>query len=245
MSNRDENVLPVLAGLATAAGGGLLVWTLLRRQAPSASRTPAPPRSPARSLVPTASRAPSGDDWQWPIPIWKGRSPVISDGWGSRRRTLDGKPRTHQGVDLMYPRASLDDMADAFPPNTAGGSKWHFMPEHVPVLAARAGRVTYAERTPRGIAIVVRHPDGWSTFYQHLATLRVARGEDIETGQILGEVGGDPTQRPALRHLHFEIRRPGGNAIDPRPLLRTWPRVELFVVDDGIASITHPPPRHA
>jgi len=233
----DRNTLPLIAGVA---GGSLLLWSLLGRRQSATSTTPAPETTAASSARP----APTG--WQWPIPLWGAYSPTVSDGWGSSRTTLDGTSRTHRGVDLMYPRRSVDDQAVVFPRDTPGGSKWHFMPTETPVLSARAGKVIYADRTARGHAVVIKHADRWSTFYQHLSTLRVRRGDVVTTGQILGEVGGDPTQRNPLRHLHFEIRRPDGGAIDPQPLLLTWPRVRPLALLDGvIATALLPPPRHA
>lgn len=230
----DDPALPVVAGVV--AGGGLLAWALLRRQA----ATPRPSPSERRPAP-----MPARTGWVWPVPMWGDYSPTVSSGWGARRRTLDGTPRPHRGVDLMYPRKSLDDAAD-FRPGSAGGSAWHFMPTGVPALAARDGRVVYAEKTPRGHAVVIRHPDGWRTFYQHLTHLLVDVGDDVAAGDVLGEIGGDPTQKPALRHLHFELRDPQGRAIDPKPHLLTWPRVRaLAVTDDAIAQVLLPPPRHA
>lgn len=182
--------------------------------------------------------------WQWPLPLWKSYSPKITDGWGSKRTALDGTPRVHCGVDLMYPRKSLDDQRAQYPVGTVGGSKWAFMPLGVVALAARAGRVTYAKRGPRGHAVTIKHENGWSTFYQHLASLLVSAGTPVAVGEALGEIGGDPTQRQALRHLHFELRDPRGAARDPKPHLLTWPRVELTAVDGRAATVLHPPPRN-
>lgn len=235
------------------AGGGLLalltaLWVSHRargradrakRDAETKNLERSAPRAPAlRDAVPPPSM-----EGLWPLPMWGDYSPVVSDGWGSRRRTLDGTPRPHRGVDLMYPRKSLDDQAAAYPPNTAGGATWHFVPDGIDVLAARAGTVTYAAPTPRGHAVTIDHRDGWSTFYQHLASLRVARGDVVTAGQPLGRVGGDPTQARALRHLHFEVRR-HGTPIDPAPLLRTWHRLRPLAVADGAsATVLLPPPR--
>jgi murein DD-endopeptidase MepM/ murein hydrolase activator NlpD len=250
----EKNAIPLIAGTA----GGLLLWALLRRRQAASfpessselstldysqlvSAAPVPHERQARS-----SSRPSGDDWQWPVPLWRDYSPVISDGWGSSRRTLDGKPRTHQGVDIMYARRSIDDRADEYPNGSPGGSKWHFMPEGVPVLATRGGRVTFAKRTPRGLGVIIRHPDGWSTFYQHLAVMKVSRGDTVETGHVLGEVGGDPAKKHPLRHLHFEVRGRDNTPVDPRPLLRTWPRVELIPLDEGgHLEVLLSPPRRA
>lgn len=237
MRDDDERAWPALVGAAGVAGGGLLLWSLLRN------------RSPAREPLEHASDAPSdlrppASGWQWPVPMWRDYSPAVSDGWGSMRTALDGTPLVHRGVDLMYPRKSLDDQAATFPRGSAGGSKWHFMPTGIPVLAARGGYVVYARRGPRGHAVTLDHGHGWTTFYQHLASLRVSVGDKVAAGDVLGEAGGDPTQTPALRHLHFELRDPLGRAIDPKPYLLTWPRARALAVADGAsATVLLPPPK--
>lgn len=238
--NDERNALPIVLGVAGGAGVGLLLWSALRNRPQSIA-----PATEQASTAPSSARpAPSG--WQWPVPMWGDYSPTVSDGWGSDRHSLDGKPRIHRGVDILYSRKSLDDQGDAFPRGTAGGSKWFFMPTGIPVLAARGGRVVYAKRGPRGHAVTVLHADGWTTFYQHLAGLLVAVGDTVAAGEVLGELGGDPTQKPALRHLHFEVRDPNKLAIDPKPYLLTWPRVRPLAVTNGaIATVLLPPPRTA
>jgi murein DD-endopeptidase MepM/ murein hydrolase activator NlpD len=229
--------------LALGAAGGLLLWRLMRRQTAAT-----PPREPVRPR-PEGTKRPTGAGWQWPIPMWGDYGPVISDGWGSPRTNLDGTERIHYGVDLMYPRRSVRDKATECPAGTPGGSAWHFMPLGVPALAAAAGIVVYAQKTARGHTVQIHHPGNWSTFYQHLADLKVREGEPVRLGQVLGDVGGDPTQRNPLRHLHFELwrgrtQRPG--AIDPKPSLLTWQRTRLFPLPDGTHfAETLPPPRHA
>jgi len=238
---RDDNndiVIPLAVG---AAGGGFLLWKLLRRQAAVPDELDASPTTTSKP----APKPPSGAAWRWPVPLWGDYSPVISDGWGSNRRTLDGKPRMHVGADLMFPRRSLTDQATEFPANTPGGSKWHFMPADVPALAAAAGRVVYAERTPRGHAVRIDH-GGWSTFYQHLSALKVSKGQTVELGAELGPIGGDPTQSNPLRHLHFELwHGKKADAIDPKPALLAWQRVRLYELPGGMQyAITLPPPKH-
>jgi len=235
----DGSIWPAVALGAASIAGGVALWSHFRNH----ERSIAPA---LQDLAPSSAR-PAAAVWQWPVPLWGDYSPVVSDGWGSNRRTLDGKPRIHRGVDIMYPRKSVDDQAATFPRSTAGGSRWHFMPTGIAVLAARAGRVVYAERGPRGHAVTVKHADRWTTFYQHLARLLVAVGDQVAAGEVLGELGGDPTQTPPLRHLHFEVRDPRGLAIDPKPHLLTWPRVRpLTIVDNAIATaVLLPPPRAA
>lgn len=169
--------------------------------------------------------------WVWPLPRWRGRAPVISDGWGSPR---DGGTRLHMGADLMYRRAHLADLVAQFPP-VSPHSTWHFVPDGTVALAAADATIWSAGRTARGWTVVLSHGKPWATYYTHLSSLLVpetARGVGgyrVAAGQPIGIVGADPTN-PKVRHLHFEIWK-GGNhnaAIDPAPILR-----RLAIVDQA------------
>jgi hypothetical protein len=65
-----------------------------------------------------------------------------------------------------------------------------------------------------GNGLVLGHPDGWQTQYCHLkqGSLNVTKGETVEQGQILGQVGmSGEAQFP---HVHLSVRR-GDKKIDP------------------------------
>lgn len=175
--------------------------------------------------------------WLWPLPAVRlpdssVYQPVISDGIGTPRPG----GRTHAGVDLCYRRRSPSDLLAAFPPGSPGGTKMHFAPSGVPVLAARAGKVWSVQRTARGWAVVLDHGKPWATFYTHLASCALplhARGVSTATGKptlvqrgdVLGVMGADPMQGPrAFRHVHFEAWHEGA-AVDPAAALASWPRV--------------------
>jgi hypothetical protein len=162
-------------------------------------------------------------NWVWPIASWKGRSPVVSDGFNSPRAGF----ARHGAVDIMFRRLP----ADSFAAGTPNGTKMFVMPDGIPVLAASDGVVWSAMQTTRGFAVVIDHgPRKVATFYQHLETMSVtptARGaskQSVRAGDTIGTVGGDPTVPPKLKHLHFEVWLGGpSDAIDPEPLLGGWP----------------------
>lgn len=65
-----------------------------------------------------------------------------------------------------------------------------------------------------GNGVVLTHPGGWETQYCHMkqGSLRVAPGDTVSAGQVLGEVGlSGNTEFP---HLHLSVRR-DGVAVDP------------------------------
>ena len=86
-------------------------------------------------------------------------------------------------------------------------------PHGTPIHAAEAGRVIYAGRFGAyGKTVILKHAGVYRTVYAHARTLHVAKGEFVERGQRIAEVG--TTGRSTGPHLHFEIRR-GETAHDP------------------------------
>lgn len=156
---------------------------------------------------------PPADGWVWPVPaiVVDGQlvEPTITDGWGSPRRTLAGRARTHRGVDIMF---------------RVAGRPRAFVPSGTPALAAAAGRVRWAGSEPRGMSVSIDHGNGWRTYYAHLEELFVEGGRVVQAGEPIGAIGASPLDAHRVRHLHFELRRTGrsGGAIDPAPHLARW-----------------------
>jgi murein DD-endopeptidase MepM/ murein hydrolase activator NlpD len=101
--------------------------------------------------------------------------------------------------------------------------------EGIPVVAPRAGTVTYVEFQKGGAGwYVVLDGDGEDLDYafMHLqeGSIPVHQGEHVDQGQRLGSVGH--TGDAQGDHLHFEIWQgawyDGGHAIDPLPYLQQW-----------------------
>jgi len=86
------------------------------------------------------------------------------------------------------------------------------------VVAARAGRVTFAgwAEGGYGFLVVVAHGGGVRTLYAHLESVTVALGARVSTGAPVGLMGA--TGHATGPHLHFEVRV-HGLAVDPLPLL--------------------------
>ena len=87
-----------------------------------------------------------------------------------------------------------------------------------PIHAAADGRVLLAgPGGPYGRMIILEHAGGLQTVYAHASRLLVTRGQRVQAGDRIAEVGSTGNARGS--HLHFEVRR-DGRPIDPLPLLR-------------------------
>ncbi len=117
----------------------------------------------------------------------------FTSGFGSRASPGGIGSTNHRGVDLS--RA----------PGYSG----------YPAGAAAPGVVTYAgPMSGYGNVVVVEHPNGMTTRYGHLGQISVAVGDEIAAGIPVGMVGS--RGRSTGPHLHFEVRDPLGNAVNPR-----------------------------
>ncbi|ALP37963.1 hypothetical protein ASL14_19010 [Paenibacillus sp. IHB B 3084] len=134
-------------------------------------------------FLPPDDWLPSGGDLRWPTPS----SSKITSSFGIRVHPITGETKKHNGIDIGAP-------------------------EGAPISAVKAGIVVYAAPMgTAGNAIIIRHAD-METRYYHLSRIDVVNGQDVESGQKIGEVGS--TGRSTGPHLHFEVRI-GGNPVDP------------------------------
>ncbi len=86
-----------------------------------------------------------------------------------------------------------------------------------PVLAVADGIVIdRGVHSQFGRYILIQHPAGYESFYGHLATWLVQKGDTVRVGQKIGTVG--MTGQASAPHLHLEIRK-DGKTIEPAILL--------------------------
>lgn len=206
--------MPTLTAVATI-GGAVVVAAAIPAGAGLAARP---------------SSRPPGEEprWRWPVPIWQGRRPQISDGWGSPR---DGGARKHRGADVAYWREK--GTLPEYRPGTRQASKGgaFVMPDGTPMLAMGDGEVWSVTTTANGIMVVISHGKPWATMYQHMKACRwpdrkgAKGGPIVKAGQQIGVVGNghQPGTAPAeaFNHPHVEFWHGGGAeaATDPKPLL--------------------------
>jgi hypothetical protein len=136
-----------------------------------------------------------------------------SDTFGACR---DGCARPHEGQDIMADKLQ-------------------------PIVAARAGRVTWMQYSTSGNYVFIQAADGWTYGYIHLnndspgtddgANPRrwafgpgIERGKWVRKGALVGFVGDSGNAEHTAPHLHFEIRHPNGYAINGAEALRNAAR---------------------
>lgn len=84
-----------------------------------------------------------------------------------------------------------------------------------PIVAAASGTVIQAGWDDWGLgnAISIKHPDGSVTVYGHNRRLLVSKGQQVNQGQIIAEMGS--TGNSTAPHLHFEFYPDNRLAVDP------------------------------
>jgi murein DD-endopeptidase MepM/ murein hydrolase activator NlpD len=90
-----------------------------------------------------------------------------------------------------------------------------------PVVAAAPGRVVWVGHLPDGAMVVlIAHVGGLVSLYAHLddhiAPPRVAAGDEVKEGQIIGAIG--MTGMTTGPHVHFVVWR-NGELIDPQSVI--------------------------
>lgn len=155
-------------------------------------RPPGPGVKAGPGPAPSTDRIRDGKGFMTHLPLRPGDYRV-SSGFGPRTppRTPNGRGSSnHEGIDLSAPSGT-------------------------PIFAAGPGTVEVAEmRGGYGYAVYIRHDNGYVTRYGHmLEPPSVRAGQRVEGGQQIGKVGS--TGRSSGPHLHFEVRRPNGSAINP------------------------------
>ena len=121
--------------------------------------------------------------------VWPASSAHITAKYGQVGKLWE---QTHQGIDIKGHIGS-------------------------PVFASADGVVHILRTEPKwGNRIILKHSNGFQTFYGHMDSFTVSRGQHVKAGDIIGSVGN--TGQSKGPHLHFEIRK-DGHTLDPVSLI--------------------------
>lgn len=169
--------------------------------------------------------------WVWPVPIWNGRVPVISDGF---QKVATPTHRKHLGVDVVFRKLSSDPAGLPF-----SSPAFTSQDPPPPILAAFDGTIWEAGMSPRGFQILIDHGSvpnlgGVTTWYQHLSYLERTwkKGDKVKAGDVLGTMGHDiSTDAYKLNHLHFQLAFPRSGTpsedwiVDPSVYMSHWQKL--------------------
>jgi murein DD-endopeptidase MepM/ murein hydrolase activator NlpD len=136
--------------------------------------------------------------------------------WSPRTPQLLWSAVLSRPIDLQYATTSPFGTRRAYgggPVDSYHAGQDFGAPPGVPVVAPGDGVVVLAEPLQvRGNAVIVDHGRGVFTGYWHLSEIKVAPGQPVTVGDVLGLVGNTGLSTGA--HLHWELRI-YGIAVDP------------------------------
>ena len=113
----------------------------------------------------------------------------VASGYGMRIDPVYGTPRMHKGLDFTAPQGT-------------------------PIYATGDGTVVVAERADGGYGnhVEINHGYGYQTLYGHMVRIKVARGQKVKRGEVIGWVGS--TGKSTGPHCHYEVKI-NGNQVNP------------------------------
>lgn len=116
----------------------------------------------------------------------------ITSAFGPRLHPILGYTRMHTGVDMTAPLGQS-------------------------IKAGAAGRVVIASTYGGyGLTVILDHGGGMTTLYAHQSQVFVSAGEQVDSGEVIGEAGSSGLATGP--HLHFEVRL-SGTPVDPADYL--------------------------
>ncbi len=92
-------------------------------------------------------------------------------------------------------------------------------PQGTPIFATAAGQVVFSGwKTGYGNLTILKHPNGYQTYYGHCSKLIARKNDIVEQGQVIAKVG--QTGVATGPHVHYEVRV-NQKPINPNTLKKT------------------------
>lgn len=136
---------------------------------------------------------------------------IASPFQSGRRHPITGRLQPHLGIDFELPLRS-------------------------PVYAPMRGTVVRMGRNrAAGVYVVILHPNGIETAYNHLTRWMpgLREGSHVSGGQVIAETGS--TGYSTRPHLHFAVRK-RGRLVDPAPFIRHYPEIAAKALQERVAT---------
>ncbi len=142
-------------------------------------------------------------------------------------KEIERKNGTHTILNAVWPISGDRDITSPFGWRRdpfLGDIRWHDgidigAPPGTPIRAIAGGKVIFSGyKKGYGNLIIIKHKQGWESYYAHNEKNLVRVGEKIKAGEIIARVGS--TGRATGPHLHLEVRH-NGAAINPLDIFKT------------------------
>ena len=170
------------------------------------------------------------------------------------------KPKPQAKRQIVFPVLGTAEFSDDFGAPRAQGSHEGndiLAPRRALALAAEAGKVRFeAGSTRGGCMLYLDGRSGRTYVYIHLnndltagndnrggCKMGVAfprglkNGDRVAAGQPVGFVGDSGDANGIHPHLHFEVRRPGGRAVNPYPILLAARRLLFYALPGSTVTL--------
>ena len=133
------------------------------------------------------------------------RKSWLSSLYGVRISPFTGRKHFHLGVDI------------------AG---W----KGTPIMAPAKGQVTRVRKWGAlGLMVRIKHSSTYTTEYGHLQKAIVKKGQKVERGQVIGNMGN--SGRSTGYHLHYGMKKKGKH-VNPLPYMMDWDK-NYFLFAEG------------
>lgn len=142
-----------------------------------------------------------------PVSVAAAATPAPASASGAASASQFVWPTASRRISTLFSAAHPGIDIDEFP---NGGN---------PVGALAPGTVTFAGGTiccSYGLYVIVKHADGTTTLYAHMASISVREGQEVKQGTEVGKSGNTGFSTGA--HVHLEVRK-DGVAVNPLSLL--------------------------
>lgn len=70
-----------------------------------------------------------------------------------------------------------------------------------------------------GNTVTITHDDGSESYYAHMQKTNISSGSSVDFNTIIGYVGKSGNARQTSPHLHFQVRDPKGQLVDPQSII--------------------------
>ena len=134
------------------------------------------------------------------------------DEGGSLKRSFLKSPLSFRRISSSFSRNRFHPVLKTYRPHHGVD---YAAPAGTPVLATGDGVVRFAGyKGQYGKLVIVRHPNGYKTYYGHLSGISsgITKGKKVKQGEIIGNVGA--TGVATGPHLHYEMHI-GNRPVNP------------------------------